>query len=100
MNRPAEPADHQVRIATLRKEHRTQLETDTLFDPVKTVAEIVAEIGHQRPQSGFADSPRAEFDILGKDVDAPIIRQIDSPAIEWPSITRKGAASKLASQAM
>jgi type I restriction-modification system DNA methylase subunit len=95
VNRSAESADQQVRVATLRKEHRTQLETDTLFDPVKTVAEIVEEIGHERPQSGFADSPRAEFDILGKDVDAPIIRQIDSPAVEWASITTTGRGVEL-----
>ena len=89
INRPIE-SDHRVRVATLRKEHRNQLETDTLFDPVKTVAEVVAEIGHERPQSGFANTPRAEFDILGKDADAPIIKQIDSPSIEWSLLTEKG----------
>ena len=89
VNRPAKP-DHQVRVATLRKEHRKQLETDSLFDPVKTVAEIVRKIGHDRPQTEFVDSTRAEFDILGKDVDAPIVRQIDAPCIKWPLISEKG----------
>jgi hypothetical protein len=89
VNRPAEP-DHEVRVATLRKDHRKQLETDTLFDPVKTVAEVVAEIGHTRPQAAFAQSPRVEFDILGKDVDSPIIRQIDVSPIEWSQLMEKG----------
>ena len=38
----------------------------------------------------FAATPRAEFDIFGKDIDAPIVRQIDSPTVDWASLTEKG----------
>ncbi len=89
VNRPAGP-DHQVRVATLRKDHRKVLEADTLFEPVKSVAEVVGEIGHVRPQVEFAENPRVDFDILGRDVDRPIVARIDAPTVEWASLTVKG----------
>ena len=90
VNRPAEP-DHQVRVATLRKEHRKQLETDTLFDPVKTVAEVVAEIGHERPQSRVCrESARRIRYPLGKDAIAPSLSRSIAVPFDWPSITEKG----------
>jgi len=88
-NRP--PAqDHQVRAATLRKAHRKQLEEDTLVDPAQTIAEIVQEIGHDRPQAEFFRNPHAEFDILARETDAPIVTRIDTPRVEWALITTKG----------
>ena len=89
INRPAEPG-HRVRAATLRKEHRRQLETDTLFEHVKTVGEIVGEIAHDRSQAEFAANPRADFDILGEDADAPVLTTIDARTIDWESLTEKG----------
>jgi type I restriction-modification system DNA methylase subunit len=89
VNRPAEP-DHHVRVATLRKEHRKQLESDTLFDPVRTVAEVVEETGHSRAQTEFTRNPRADFDILGEGADAPIVVRIDAPSLDWTAIAQKG----------
>ncbi len=94
VNRPV-ASDHRVRVATLRKDHRRQLEFDTLFDRVKTVAELVGEIGHDRPQTEFAENPRHEFDILGEDADAPILKQIDATAVKWADITTTGRGVEL-----
>jgi hypothetical protein len=94
VNRPPKP-EHRVRVATLRKDHRRQLEIDTLFDRVKTVGEIVGEIGHDRPQSEFAANPRAAFEILGQDADAPILKRIDAPALDWTSLTEKGRGAEI-----
>src|SRR5208283_3610205 len=94
VNRPAGPG-HGVRVATLRKEHRRQLEADTLSQGVKTIGEIVAEIGHDRPQRELDENPRAEFDILGDDADAPIRRRIDSGPLRWADITTTGRGVEL-----
>jgi hypothetical protein len=82
--------DHLVRVATLRKEDRRLLERDTLFDPIKTISEIVHSQGHDVEQARFRANPRCEFDILAQDVDAPVLAQIDTPHIDWPALTEKG----------
>lgn len=94
VNRPVDAA-HRVRLATLRKDHRKQLEADSLFDPMKTVVDVVEEIGHERPQAEFAENPRHEFDIFGKKIDAPIIKTIDSPVLDWSLITKKGRGAEI-----
>jgi adenine-specific DNA-methyltransferase len=93
-NRPAD-AGHLVRAATLRKAHRKQLEADTLFEPVKTVAEIVSEIGHDCSQDEFKNNPRVEFDIFTLNEDRRIIERIDYKSLAWKSITTTGRGIEL-----
>ena len=82
--------DHQVRVATLRKADRKLLEGDTLLEPMRTVAEIVAEGGHQIAQSRFRQNPRYGIDILATSIDTPIAARIDAPCVAWPSLMGKG----------
>jgi len=89
VNRPAE-ASHLVRVGTLRKADRKLLEQDTLFERLRTIADIVGEVGHDQEQSKFAANPRLEFDILTTTRDQPIVGTIDRGALTWPTITTTG----------
>jgi hypothetical protein len=89
------PPDQQVRVATLRKAHRRQMEEDTLFDPMKSIAAVVSDVGHQRPQGDFAGNARAEFDVLAADEDRAIGGAIDFRALHWPDLTTTGRGVEL-----
>ncbi len=66
-----------------------------LFEPVKAVAAIVGDIGHDRVQSDFARNPRAEFDVLAADEDRVIGGLVDARALVWPDITTTGRGVEL-----
>lgn len=90
LNRSA-PSEHVVRVATLRKADWRLLEEDTLFAPVQTMQGIIdGAAGHEVAQDHFQSNARCEFDILAQDVDASVIRKIDSCCVPWPSFTTKG----------
>lgn len=83
-------AEHQVRVATLRKADRKLFEHDTLIEPMRTIDAVVQESGHNVAQTRFRNAPRCEFDILKEDADAPVVAAIDERRIEWPALTIKG----------
>ncbi len=89
------PPEQRIRVGTLRKMHRKQLDEDTLFDPMKTIAAVVRGIGHERLQSDFAQNPRAEFDVLAADEDRTIGSAIDARAVHWPDLTSTGRGVEL-----
>ncbi len=89
------PPEQPIRAATLRKTHRKQLAEDTLFDPAKTIAAVVSDIGHERMQSDFARNPNAEFDVLAADEDRAIGSAIDARALHWPDLTMTGRGVEL-----
>jgi len=90
------PAEHDVvRVGTLRKEHRKVLEEDMPSEPVKTISDILSQVGHDRNQTDFARHPRAEFDIAARQDDRIIGDLIDSRPIDWRAITMTGRGIEL-----
>ncbi len=88
-NRSPRP-EERIRVATLRKDDRRLLEEDTLLHRSKTIADIIAESGHDVEQSRFRANPRYEVDIFARGIDTPTIARIDEPRIDWESLTEKG----------
>ena len=89
------PPEQRVRVGTLRKAHRKQLEDDTLSGPLKAIAALVSDVGHERLQSDFARNPRADFDVLAADADRAIGGAIDARALHWPDLTSTGRGVEL-----
>jgi hypothetical protein len=87
--------NHQVRVATMRKDDRKQFEVDSLFDPVKTISEVVQSRGHDRRQAEFAAQPHSEFDIFSTSDDRKITNLIDGRAINWRELTTTGRGVEL-----
>ena len=94
VNRPPQ-ADHVVRVGTLRKDHRKLLEGDAPSQPLRTIAEILSQVGHDRRQAEFARHPRAEFDIAARREDRTIGGLIDGRPVDWRAITVTGRGVEL-----
>ena len=77
------------------KAHRRQLEEDTLFDPMKSIAAVVSDVGHERQQSDFAENAGTEFDVLAADEDRAVGGAIDFRALHWPDLTTTGRGVEL-----
>ena len=91
------PQSRTTRFAWPRSARNTasNWKADTLFDPVKTVAEIVVEEGHTCDQAVFAKNPRKEFEIPSKEADRDIVQTIDRDPMDWPSLTTTGRGVEL-----
>ena len=103
---PTWPSDDLTRASFRRRlrRHANEIENDEAY-PFLVFREgddaLLGGLTFGQVKRGVTDKPASRvFDILGRNVEIRILRQIDSPSIQWPLITTTGRGVELGKKGM